>query len=238
MPAWTLGASDHAFANGFAFAEPASAEAALKLLSDKVALADARDAATLIAVWRQFRENGEIGANVRLALGARIVNVGDRKNARVVGDCVIRGILKLEAGAELEIGRFSYLGDGVVVSAQDSVSIGEATLLAHGVQVFDNNSHPISATQRELQFRRMIGYKDKTGPMIIDAAPVSIGNRCWVGMNSIVMKGVSIGDDTIVAAGSVVTGALPEGVIAAGNPARIVRELTPEERVASAWPTT
>lgn len=130
----------------------------------------------------------------------------------------------------LEIGRFCYVGDNVIVSAQDSVRIGDATLLAHGVQVFDNNSHPIAADRRELQFRRMMGVKDQTGPIQIDSAPVEIGRRCWIGMNSIVMKGVSIGDDTIVAAGSVVVTSLPAGVVAAGNPAKIIRELSDEER--------
>jgi maltose O-acetyltransferase len=52
-------------------------------------------------------------------------------------------------------------------------------------------------------------------------------------MNSLVMKGVSIGNDTIVAAGSVVHAPLPEGVIAGGNPAKIIRSLTDEERAST-----
>lgn len=230
MPPWTLAPDDHAFANGFAFEDVATPEAALAALRAKVAVADERDAALLAGVWRQFRENAEIGPNVRLALNARLINLSEKSRARLPGDCVIRGVLKLEAGARLEIGRFCYIGDGVVISAKESVTIGESTLIAHGVQLFDNNTHPTSAAQRELQFRRMIGYKDRNGPMVIESAPIAIGRRCWVGMNSIVMKGVSIGDDTIVASGSVVVASLPEGVIAAGNPARVVRELTPEER--------
>jgi acetyltransferase-like isoleucine patch superfamily enzyme len=226
----TLTAADHAFANGFVFEEPASREAALAALRDKVLLVDERDADLLVGVWRQFRDGGEIGPNVRLALAARLINLGETRNVRLHGDCALRGILKVETGGKLEIGRFCYLGDGVLVSVKESVTIGEATLLAHGVQVFDNNTHPTSAAQRELQFRRMIGHKDRTGPMVIESAPVTIGRRCWIGMNSIVMKGVSIGDDTIVASGSVVVSSLPEGVIAGGNPARVLRDLTPEER--------
>jgi maltose O-acetyltransferase len=49
-------------------------------------------------------------------------------------------------------------------------------------------------------------------------------------MNSLVMKGVAIGNDAIIAAGSVVSASLPEGVIAGGNPAKIIREMTAEER--------
>jgi acetyltransferase-like isoleucine patch superfamily enzyme len=199
------------------------------MLRDKVAVVDERDAAQLVAVWRQFQEGAQIGANVRVGLAARLVNLGDAANARIAGDSVIRGVLRLEPRGQLEIGRFCYVGDGVLISAQERINIGEATLLAHGVQVFDNNSHPVSAAQRELQFQRMMGHKQRNGPIEIDSAPVSIGRRCWIGLNSIVMKGVTIGDDTIVAAGSVVVDNLPKGVVAAGNPARILRELDPSE---------
>lgn len=232
MPAWTLAAGDHAFASGHAFEEASSRADALARLNGKAALVDERDADLLVQVWRQFREGAEIGANQRLALSARLINQGDRKNVRLAGDGVIRGVLKVEATAKLEIGRYVYIGDGTIISAQQHISIGDSTLVAHGVQIFDNNSHPTNAAQRELQFQRMIGYKQRKGPIEIDAAAVSIGRRAWIGLNSIVMKGVSIGDDTIVAAGSVVVASLPEGVIAAGNPARVVRELTPEERIA------
>jgi acetyltransferase-like isoleucine patch superfamily enzyme len=229
-PPSTLAAGDHAFANGFAFEDVATPEAALAALRARIAVVDERDAALLAAVWRQFREGAELGANVRLALGARLINLGARSNARLLGDSVIRGTLRLEAQGRLDLGRFCYVGDGVIVSAQAHVTIGEATLLAHGVQVFDNNSHPISAAARELQFRRMMGFKERNGPIIIDAAPVQIGRRCWIGANALVMKGVTIGDDTIVAAGSVVSTSLPEGVIAGGNPAKTIRVLTAEER--------
>lgn len=234
MPAWTLSAGDHAFANGFAFARPASEQDAWAEIEQRAKYATRRDAELLVAVWRQFDEGAEIGGNVKLGLDARMVNLGAKENARLHGDSVIRGVLRLEPRGRLSVGRFCYIGDGVIVSAQEDVRIGEATLLAHGVQVFDNNSHPVSAEARELQFRRMMGFKDRTGPIVIEASPVHIGKRCWIGMHSLVMKGVTIGDDTIVAAGSVVSSSLPEGVIAGGNPAKIIRTLTAEERASAA----
>jgi acetyltransferase-like isoleucine patch superfamily enzyme len=139
----------------------------------------------------------------------------------------IRGIVRAEAGGRIEIGRFCYIGDNVILSARASIQIGEATLLGHGVQVFDNDSHPTDAWQREVQFRRMLGDKSVTAPMEISARPIVIGRRCWIGLGTLVMKGVTIGDDTVVAAASVVTSDLPAGVVAAGNPARVVKELTP-----------
>ena len=57
-----------------------------------------------------------------------------------------------------------------------------------------------------------------------NTSPVNIGNHCWIGCNSIVLKGVSIGDGAVVAAGSVVTKDVPPGALIGGNPAKIIRE--------------
>ena len=106
-------------------------------------------------------------------------------------------------------------------------------MLAHGAMIFDNNSHPTNPYAREIQFRRMVGIKDRFMPVGIDSAPVQIGRRCWIGMNALVLKGVRIGDNTVVASGSVVVGDLPPNVVAGGNPAKVLRALTPDELVES-----
>ena len=62
------------------------------------------------------------------------------------------------------------------------------------------------------------------------SAPVTIGRDVWIGANSTVCGGVSIGDGTIIGAGSVVTKDIPSGVIAAGNPCRVLRKVTEEDR--------
>ncbi len=95
-------------------------------------------------------------------------------------------------------------------------------LLAHGVQVFDNDTHPTGAAERQAHFRSIL----KIGPrrdFAIAARPVRIGSRCWLGFSSVVMKGVTIGDDAIVAAAAVVTSDVAAGSVVAGNPARRVR---------------
>ncbi len=59
---------------------------------------------------------------------------------------------------------------------------------------------------------------------------MTIGKNVWIGMNSTILKGVTIGDDSIVGAGSVVTMDIPADVVAAGNPARVVKTLQPPAR--------
>ena len=62
------------------------------------------------------------------------------------------------------------------------------------------------------------------------AFPITVGNNVWIGANVSVLPGVSIGDDAVIGAGSVVTKNIPSGVLAAGNPCRVIRELTEEDK--------
>lgn len=229
MNAPAIGAGDHAFASGPTFARVDTLVEANAALSGQLAVVGETDAAVLVEIWRRFSAQAELGRHVRLGLGARVINASAPSDLAIGDHAVLRGCLRLEAGGRMSVGAFVYLGDGAILSAQQSIEIGEATLIAHGVMVFDNNSHPINPHAREIHFRRMLGVLDRDAPIVIEAAPVRIGRRCWIGMNSLVMRGVSIGDDTIVAGGSVVTADLPAGVVAGGNPAKVLRPLTSEE---------
>ena len=223
-----LSPDDHAFANGMVYERVETLEQARAAMSRYPEWRREQAARELLEVWQQFDAGAVVAPGVRLALNARLVNQGPRENVRIDGPCAIRGIVRAEGG-QIHIGKFAYIGDGSIICARISISVGAATLLAHGVQVLDNNSHPTQSFQRMIQFRRMLGDKRLNAPLEIDHAPVVIGQRCWIGLNSVVAKGVSIGDDTIVGAGAVVTRSLEAGVVAAGNPAAAVRKLTPAE---------
>jgi len=211
--------TDHAFANGPVFQRPASTEDALRMLEG-----DEEAASMLLAVFEQFDEKAMLAEGVRLALNARLINLDDREKVTIGANSVIRGILRNERGGRMAIGQRIYIGDNALVSSAELVEIGDGTLLAHSAQVFDNDSHPVDPIQRDAHFRAILG--DKSGPAYtIASAPVRIGRLCWIGLNAIVMKGTIIGDEAIIAAGSVVTRDIEPRTVAGGNPAVLVKRL-------------
>jgi acetyltransferase-like isoleucine patch superfamily enzyme len=217
MPAH-LDPADHAFASGPVFRRPSGLLTALRLTGN---LAQAR---RLLQVWRSFQDRATLAPGVRLGLAARLINHAGPKDVTIGSYAMIRGILRIEGGGGLYIADEVYVGDNVIISVAADVKIGRSSFLAHGVQVFDNDTHPIGRAERQHHLNRIIGGR-RYEPYTVPSAPVQIGEQCWIGMNSLVMKGVAIGDGSIIAAGSVVVNDVEPGVIVGGNPARIIKQL-------------
>ncbi|UUX97573.1 sugar O-acetyltransferase [Aquabacterium sp. J223] len=112
-------------------------------------------------------------------------------------------------GANIELGERVFFNVNCVVLDVCRVRIGDFTLFGPAVQVY-TALHPMDAARRR---REEFGR------------PVDIGSDVWVGGGAIVLPGVRIGSRAVIGAGSVVTRDVPDGVFAAGNPCRVVREL-------------
>jgi maltose O-acetyltransferase len=125
-------------------------------------------------------------------------------------DVFIEPPFRCDYGSNIAIGDGSYLNFDCVILDCHRVTIGRRVLLGPGVHLYAA-FHPIDAAERAL------------GPE--NSAPIAIGDDVWIGGRAVVLAGVTIGARTIVGAGTVVTRDLPEGVVAAGNPCRILRRL-------------
>jgi acetyltransferase-like isoleucine patch superfamily enzyme len=123
----------------------------------------------------------------------------------------------LRRGAAINIGDGVGISGGSICAAR-RVDIGEGSMFGANVTIADTDFHSINVAHRS-------GHSHPT----IGVAEVTIGRRVFVGTNSIILKGVHIGDNTVIGAGSVVTRSVPANVIAAGNPCRVIRELTSQE---------
>ena len=172
-----------------------------------------------------------MGQGAKLTLSARIRNIrSDSQCIRIGSHTLVAGELLVFAhGGNISVGEWCYIGEGARVWSSGAVDIGDRVLIAHDVNIFDSLTHPLSARQRHAQFKAIM----LTGhPHSIDLGerPVKVGNDVWIGANTCVLRGVTIGAGAVIGAGSVVTYDIPPFTIAAGNPARVIRELGADER--------
>jgi acetyltransferase-like isoleucine patch superfamily enzyme len=177
--------------------------------------------------WAQFARHASMGARCRLGPRAWCVNrLGDTDRIRLADGVVCRGLLRVEefGDGRIQMEQGVYVGDDCLLSAAHGITLGAGVLLAHGVQIFDNDSHPVEIEARRADMRgRLTGEK----PAPIASGPVTIGADAWIGMQTLILKGANIGAGSVVAAGSVVVGDVPAHSVAAGNPARVIKTLRP-----------
>ena len=123
---------------------------------------------------------------------------------------------------KIEIGNNVKIGSRSQILCVDKVVIGDYTAIATDVTIVDNNNHPINPEYRE--FMRTTPHNSDARSWIhSDHKPVILGRNCWIGSDVRIQKGVTIGDNSVIAACSVVTKDVPANCIAAGNPAKIVK---------------
>lgn len=168
----------------------------------------------LEAIWAvcMLRSCTRVGRLTRVTGRPHVLNRGEI----VIGERVriyshfARTVLAASDGGRLEIGDRTAINYGTDISATGLVQIGADCLIGTHCSIIDNDYHrPQQRAQRP------------------DAQPVRIGNQVWLGNRVIVLPGVTIGDGAVVAAGSVVTGNIPPGAFAIGNPARVLRREQP-----------
>ena len=154
------------------------------------------------------------------ASGATTLNIGK--------ECWIRCRLMFDGeGGRISVGDRVYIGRSLII-CHKRIEIADDVIISWGVTITDHNSHALDWNDRsgDVQAWRQ-GKKDWSE---VRSAPVIIERRCWLGFESVVLKGVRIGEGAIVAARAVVTRDVPPYTVVAGNPAQVVRKLdTPDD---------
>lgn len=187
-------------------------------------------------LYSEFNRLATIGPFFETELGAWIKNEsGDRERIVLGHHCRINGLLACKETGKIQIGDFSTIQDGVSIQCLQEITIGSYSAIAGGCVVTDNNSHAIGIEE-------WVRHRIRTAPSgpgysglgngweLSASAPVIIGDGVFVGAGSIIQKGVRVGDGAIIARGSIVTKDVAPFTIAAGNPARIVKELPKPEK--------
>jgi carbonic anhydrase/acetyltransferase-like protein (isoleucine patch superfamily) len=156
-----------------------------------------------------------------ITLGPGVV-LNSRWKANALGMSAPTTLITTEPGAEIYVGERSGLS-GCVLSAAESIWIGNRVLIGEGVMITDNDHHPVDISDVRSRRDTKLGANKARG--------VRIEDDVFIGARVIVLKGVTIGAGTVVGAGSVVSVSLPPGVVAAGNPCRVLRQLKTQDLV-------
>ncbi len=168
---------------------------------------------TLLGASHGFRVN----SRVRIAWGSTKDDVILHDHSEMFGT-----ITSFNHG-KVVMHEWSKIGPDSVISCANHVEIGRDTAIAFGVTIIDHNSHPINPSDRRYM-RHTPHHSQERTPKYAAQKPIIIGENVWIGSNARIQKGVTIGDNAIIAANSVVTHDVPANAIAAGNPAKIVKE--------------
>ena len=167
--------------------------------------------------FRAFGASSAICFPPAALFGERYISIGE---GTVIGpySSLSAGVSPEHELGDVEIVRLGdrcLIGKGSGIVAHQHVVIGDDVFTGHYVYITDANH----------------GYEDVTVPpgrQFAPSLPVTIGDGAWLGHGAIVLPGAAVGRHTIVGAGAVVTGRLPDFCVAVGNPARVVRHYSPE----------
>ena len=166
---------------------------------------------------RQYKENAEKLFRFNNTHPSESVEL-DRILRSILGkagkNCSVRPPFHCDYGYNIEVGDNFFANFNLTILDVGKVIIGDNVFIGPGVSIF-TAGHPIHYKARNSMYEYGI--------------PVTIGSDCWICGNVTICPGVTIGERTVIGAGSVVTRDIPAGVIAAGNPCRVLREITEED---------
>jgi acetyltransferase-like isoleucine patch superfamily enzyme len=166
-------------------------------------------------------------------LSAFSLDIRDKSQSRkylyIGNDSVISGNYIFETNqGTVSIGNNTFIGGGSFICI-DKIEIGNDVMFAWGCTVMDNDAHSLFSQHRVNDIRdwkrgieeNKVGfYKDWSH---VEHAPVVIKDKAWIGFNSIILKGITVGEGAVVSAGSVVTKDVPDYAVVGGNPAKIIK---------------
>ena len=174
----------------------------------------------------------KIGSNSNCAdINVEIRHKSKKQCISIGNESVVSGhfIIENEHG-KISVGDRTFIGGGHFISI-NSISIGADVMFSWGCTIIDNDAHSLDWKERVtdvldwkkgMDEKKLGAYKNWAN---VESAPIIVEDRSWIGFNVIILKGVTIGEGAVVAAGSVVTKDVAPYTLVAGNPARFIREL-------------
>jgi acetyltransferase-like isoleucine patch superfamily enzyme len=156
--------------------------------------------------WRARRQEVDAQFRRTLPFGDYVVDRWEKARALGFGEGASIYDSALVIG-DVQVGEQTWIGPGAVLDGSGGLSIGAFCSISAGVQVYSHDS---------------VAWATSGGEAPVERAATRIGDRCYIGPNSVIAKGVTIGDGCVIGAGSIVLSDLPAGCRAAGAPCRVI----------------
>ena len=165
----------------------------------------------------EFVFNNSVTGIIGIFVDERVYEFPKMFFAEIGEDCYIEPPFHANwGGHNVHFGKCVYANFNLTMVDDTHIYVGDYTMFGPNVTVA-TAGHPILPELREKAYQFNM--------------PVRIGRNCWIGAGAIILPGVTIGDNTVIGAGSVVTKDIPSGVVAVGNPCRVLREISEHDRV-------
>ena len=170
---------------------------------------------------KQISKKAIVGDGVVVSHDAAVIS--PTPNQVTIGDnSEVACTFACQNSGRIIVGKNTWIGAKTIIGSVEEISIGDYAIISTEVHIYDNNNHPISPA-----LRQKMSEGDFHGDLWkwkhSKSEKIHIGDRVWIGERSTVLKGVNIGNDAVIAAGSVVTHDVPSSTIVAGNPAKVVK---------------
>jgi acetyltransferase-like isoleucine patch superfamily enzyme len=172
-----------------------------------------------------WQSHATLGHGVTVHKDASITSTGDPDTIRIGDYCSLYGHIWMFGEGRLSMGHHSFLGPASRIWCTERIDIGSHVLISHLVDIHDGNSHSLDWRARRQETVARFEREDHSVPPAVHTAAVTIHDDVWIGLKSSILKGVTIGRGSVVAAGSVVTKDVRAFTLVGGNPARVIKEL-------------
>lgn len=187
-------------------------------------------------IKKLLKQYAEISTSAIGGINIRLDTPENRKYLFIGEKSIVQGNFIFESkGGKITIGNGCFIGGSTFIS-HSRITIGNHVTIAWGSTIYDHDSHSLNYLNRRkdiedeyqdiTQGGNFIENKDWTN---VKTSPIVIHDDVWIGMNCIILKGVTIGQGAIIGAGSVVTHDVPAWSVVAGNPAKVVKYLKQEK---------
>lgn len=146
-------------------------------------------------------------------------------NVEIGSDCYLLGNITIYSDkAKVKIGDRVFIGPNTTIFCYEGVEIQDDVMFSWGCTIIDTNSHSLKSEERKndvSDWKKGWQYKDWS---VVESGRVLVEKKSWIGFNSILMKGITVGEGTIIAAGSVVTKSTEPYSVVGGNPATFIKK--------------